>query len=102
MSLPFKEFTLGASAATAFIAIQTAKESQGSSTPYSYFAAIFVGTWMAQLLIWGVYVVLLYPLLLSPLRGLPEPEGSHWLHGQWKAIDKEPTGVPMRNWYVSS
>jgi len=100
MSAPFRTFTLGASGATAYVAISAAREPRGLPTSYSYLAAVFVGAWTIQLLAWGVYTVFLYPLLLSPLRGLPEPEGNHWLLGQWKVINKEPTGIPMKNWYV--
>ncbi|KAH7175310.1 cytochrome P450 [Dactylonectria macrodidyma] len=58
----------------------------------------FVALWLLGFTLWGVWVVWVYPLLLSPLRHLPEPSGNHWMMGQWFRIIREPSGMPMREW----
>ena len=61
----------------------------------------FAAAWAIQALAWAIWMVLLYPKLFSPLRGLPEPSGNSWFMGQFKTISAQPTGAPMREWYVS-
>ena len=60
----------------------------------------FTGLWIASLAAWGVWAVWIYPLFVSPLRHLPGPSGNHWFMGQAKKIMAEPSGVPMREWFV--
>ncbi len=61
----------------------------------------FAAIWAIQALAWAIWIVLLYPKLFSPLRGLPEPNGNSWFMGQFRTIMSQPTGAPMREWYVS-
>lgn len=45
-----------------------------------------------------LYRVLLYPLVLSPVRHLPTVKGGHWLLGQFLEIYRNPTGMPQIKW----
>ncbi|KAI8684130.1 hypothetical protein NCS57_00078500 [Fusarium keratoplasticum] len=58
----------------------------------------FTGLWTVGFVFWVVWAIWIYPLLVSPLRHLPEPSNNHWLLGQAKRIFAEPSGVPMREW----
>ncbi|KAK3301159.1 cytochrome P450 [Chaetomium fimeti] len=69
--------------------------------PVPGFLTAFAALLGTQVLAWAVWVVLLYPKLFSPLRGLPGPSGDSWFMGQWKTIVALPTGQPMRNWINS-
>lgn len=60
----------------------------------------FAFFWAFAMIAWAIWGVLVYPYLWSPLRGLPEPSGNHWLMGQGIRVLKEPTGWPMLEWYV--
>ena len=60
--------------------------------------AIFAAAWLLQLLLWLVGKVLLWPKLLSPLIGLPEPPNPSWFMGQYRRIREEPSGMPAREW----
>ena len=60
----------------------------------------FAALWLLGFVLWAVWAVWVYPLLLSPLRNLPEPSGNHWMMGQWFRIVREPSGMPMREWFV--
>lgn len=51
-----------------------------------------------QLAVWETYALFLYHRYFSPLRHLPQPDGNHWLMGQWFRIVKEPSGHPAREW----
>jgi hypothetical protein len=64
-----------------------------------YFTGLFFSAFFTQLFAWAVWAVLLYPKFFSPLIGLPEPPGNHWLMGQWKRISAEPSGAPAMDWY---
>ncbi|KAL5386229.1 hypothetical protein DPSP01_004311 [Paraphaeosphaeria sporulosa] len=44
---------------------------------------------------WGALV---YPLLFSPLRHLPQAPDANLIAGNWKRIFKEPSGEPQREW----
>lgn len=46
----------------------------------------------------SVYDVIVYPLLLSPLRHLPTPKGAHWFAGHFFEIFNNPTGTPQLKW----
>lgn len=70
------------------------------SSSKTYFARNFVLLWLAEVLVWGFYRAILWPYFLSPLRTLPEPPNSHWLHGQGPRIFRDAPGVPMRDWCV--
>ncbi|KAF2848656.1 cytochrome P450 [Plenodomus tracheiphilus IPT5] len=54
--------------------------------------------WMLFFAVKCVYGVLIYPLLLSPLRGLPSPPNAGILLGHFPRIFAEPTGEPQRDW----
>lgn len=62
------------------------------------FLGTFAKLWVAELGAWSIYAVFLYPFYFSPLVGLPEPEGSHWLLGQFQRIASDPSGAPMLDW----
>jgi hypothetical protein len=62
--------------------------------------SVLAKAYLAHVAGWVLYKVLVVPHYLSPLVGLPEPEGSHWLLGQFARIAKDPTGIPMREWYA--
>lgn len=53
---------------------------------------------LLEYLAWVVYAVILWPRYLSPLRHLPGPSGGSFLNGHFKAIRKEPSGIPARRW----
>src|SRR5690554_1044179 len=56
--------------------------------------------YLVQVAGWVVYRLVVYPHFFSPLIGLPEPKGSHWLLGEFARIGRDPTGIPMREWYA--
>lgn len=62
------------------------------------FAAYFVATFLAHVLGWAFWSIILYPKVFSPLIGLPEPKASSWYNGNWKEIQDQPTGKPMLEW----
>ena len=68
--------------------------------PGLYLVVNFALAWLAQFLVYALGSVFLWPKLLSPLRGLPEPKGGSWWNGQYARIAAEPTGIPMQDWYV--
>ena len=94
MGLPWKAFLASSAGAAMLLA------SLRSRWSVLFVAGIFTKACLVQFTGWVVYSVLLYPHFLSPLIGLPEPEGSHWLNGQFKRISKEKTGMPMLDWYA--
>lgn len=57
-----------------------------------------VALYFAQLFLFFLWTVLLYPRVFSPLRHLPQPGGNSFFMGQWSRIVKEPTGTPMIQW----
>jgi hypothetical protein len=93
-TMPWKTITL-TSAATTYLSVL--RESQWSRLQLT---GAFAGIWLIQTFCWVVWAVMIYPHYFSPLIGLPEPDGNHWLLGQWKRIAAEPSGVPMMDWYV--
>ena len=66
--------------------------------PQYGFFPVFAATWTALFLSWAAYAVIIYPNFLSPLRGLPEPSGNSFFHGQHTKIRRDPTGVPQLEW----
>lgn len=68
------------------------------STPV--FATYFTCSFIAYLVGWTLWTVILYPKVFSPLRGLPEPKSTSWFNGHWKKINAEPSGAPMLEWYL--
>jgi hypothetical protein len=66
--------------------------------PPTGFLAAFAALLVFQIFAWAVWVVILYPKLLSPLRGLPEPSGNSWLMGQFPELLAKPGGVPQMEW----
>ncbi|KAI0022398.1 cytochrome P450 [Xylariomycetidae sp. FL0641] len=67
----------------------------------SQFIRTFLGIAAAQVALWIVWVVVLWPKLFSPLRNLPEPPPGSFFFGQFWKIAREPTGIPMREWISS-
>lgn len=65
------------------------------------FSKYLVYSWLLSFLSYGVWGVLLYPKIFSPLIGLPEPTGGSWWNGQWEKIQKLSNGAPMLEWYLS-
>ena len=94
MPVPWKNTT--AFAAAGSLVLNWAKET-GSRWSLLRF---FVVLWLVGIMSWAIWAVWVYPLLVSPLRHLPQPRGSHWLYGQFKRIVAEPSGIPMREWFV--
>ncbi|PKS10552.1 hypothetical protein jhhlp_002306 [Lomentospora prolificans] len=92
MAPPWKAFTL-ASGAVAFT-LMSLKPAWSTS----YFLATFTKLWVVEIGAWVIYAVFLYPWYFSPLVGLPEPEGDHWLLGQFRRIARDPSGAPMLDW----
>ncbi len=66
--------------------------------PRLHLAVNFVLVWLGQLLLYAIYSVVLYPKLLSPLIGLPEPKNGSFWHGQYARIARDPSGRPMQDW----
>lgn len=64
------------------------------------FSNYLVYSWLLSFLSYGVWGVLLYPKIFSPLIGLPEPTGGSWWNGQWEKIQKLSNGAPMLEWYL--
>lgn len=64
----------------------------------SGFLGTFCGLWLSGVFLWVVWTVILYPKLFSPLRHLPSPPGGSFWNGHFDAINKHPTGIPMRDW----
>lgn len=62
------------------------------------FAGNFVAAWAVQLFIYAIWMVVLWPKLFSPLRGLPEPQNNSFFMGQFSRIYAEATGAPMLDW----
>lgn len=92
MAPPFKTFTI---ISGAFAFVLTSLRPQWS-TPY--LLGTFAKLWAAVMGAWAIYTIFLYPFYFSPLLRLPEPEGSHWLLGQFRRIADDPSGVPMLDW----
>jgi hypothetical protein len=92
MSFPWRVISLNAAATATFLALRSSEWSRLS------LVGSFAGAWVVQLLAWGVWAALLYPKLFSPLIGLPEPTGNHWLMGQYRRIADEPTAAPAQDW----
>jgi hypothetical protein len=95
MGLPWEIITTTAAIST--LSIAWAQDNWSRGQLLGHFSLF----WFASLSIWGVWAGWIYPLLVSPLRHLPGPSGNHWLMGQSKKIMAEPSGVPMREWYVN-
>ncbi|KAI1103980.1 cytochrome P450 [Jackrogersella minutella] len=64
----------------------------------SQFVGTFVATWALQVFFYGLWSLVLYPKLFSPLIGLPEPKGGSFFMGHFASIRAKPTGIPMREW----
>jgi hypothetical protein len=62
------------------------------------FVGNFIAIWLAQLFLYAIWSMILWPKLFSPLRGLPEPGNNSFLMGQYLRIAAEPTGAPMLDW----
>ncbi|RYO65006.1 hypothetical protein AA0113_g5602 [Alternaria arborescens] len=93
MAVP-KRFLLLASAAFSWFSQRYAPAVTISNGPIKNTTAIFAIALFSRLF-WSVIV---YPLFLSPLRGLPSPPNGHSLLGHYRRIFKDPTGEPQRDW----
>lgn len=49
-------------------------------------------------LVYYVYAVVIWPRFFSPMRHLPMPAGGSFFNGQFAAISKEASGIPLRRW----
>lgn len=83
---------VGATLATLWTSIPAGTWSLAAFPKYYLYACVLS---LAPL---GLWQVLLYPRLFSPLIGLPEPSGGSWWNGQWAKIHALPNGVPMQEW----
>ncbi|KAF7555624.1 hypothetical protein G7046_g6516 [Stylonectria norvegica] len=92
MSFPWENITAGAVMSTL-----TLNWAQGEWTK-SFLLVRFVGLWLVGFVLWVFWAIWVYPLLVSPLRHLPQPKDNHWLYGQGRRIVAEPSGIPMREW----
>ncbi|KAH9879678.1 hypothetical protein IAQ61_001497 [Plenodomus lingam] len=54
--------------------------------------------WFIQYAVKCVYNIIVYPLFLSPLRGLPQAPNGGILLGHFPRILADPTGEPHRDW----
>jgi len=93
MGIPWRVLALNSAAAAVFLAIRQEQWSKLS------LAGNFASAWLLQFSAYAVWSVFLYPWYFSPLIGLPEAAGGHWLLGHFRRISKEPTGVPHQDWY---
>jgi hypothetical protein len=59
---------------------------------YAFFAQVFV---------WSIYLIFIYPHFLSPLRHLPQPKGGIPFIGHSWALGKYGPGVLGRKWYFN-
>lgn len=94
MALPWPIITTGA--ALGSLALNWTREQRFRSVLLGSFVAL----WLVGLVLWGIWTIWIYPLFVSPLRKLPEPSGNHWIWGQFRRIIAEPSGKPMRAWFV--
>lgn len=94
MALPWENITVGAVLGS--VILNWAQSQWSKSALLGY----FLGLWLVGFVLWGIWAVWVYPLFVSPLRHLPEPSDNHWLWGQFKKIIAEPSGRPMREWFV--
>lgn len=62
------------------------------------FLVNFLLAFLCQSFAWALWDIVLYPNFFSSLIGLPEPGGSSWWNGQYKAIAALPSGVPQIGW----
>ena len=49
-------------------------------------------------LVYYIYAVVIWPRVFSPMRHLPMPPGGSFFNGQFAAISKDPSGIPLRRW----
>lgn len=94
MALPWENITVGAVLGSVILNWVQSQWSKSALLGY------FLGLWLVGFVLWGIWAVWVYPLFVSPLRHLPEPSNNHWLWGQFKKIIAEPSGRPMREWFV--
>ncbi|KAM0260482.1 hypothetical protein ACHAQJ_002714 [Trichoderma viride] len=75
-----------------------ATQNAWSRAPFIQAAAVL---WFAQLFLYGIWELFLYPNYFSPLRHLPTAPGAHWLLGHGKQVLAAKPGAPMREWALS-
>ncbi|KAJ4298898.1 hypothetical protein N0V90_004141 [Kalmusia sp. IMI 367209] len=93
MAIPKRAFVVAAAAITFFARRYAPWAVVTSSATWNVVVLSFVG--MLAQFCWSTLV---YPLLLSPLRHLPQPPGANLVIGHWKRIFKEASGEPQRDW----
>ncbi|KAL2422000.1 Cytochrome P450 monooxygenase FUM15 [Exophiala dermatitidis] len=87
-------FWLGSSLLASFLLVKYAPE-YTILRSYTWTAsAIFV----LCCLVYFTYSLTIYPRFVSPLRDLPTVPGGSFFGGQFPALIKEPSGVPLRRW----
>ena len=59
---------------------------------------LFLSLFVPGVVLNAIYSTLIYPLLLSPLRHLPQPADSHFLFGNFFKLMALPSGEPHREW----
>ncbi|KAF1952980.1 cytochrome P450 [Byssothecium circinans] len=96
MAIP-KRVVVLASAAMTWFTLRYAPQFAVSSGFLANTITLFV-VWVSARFCWGTIV---YPLFLSPLRGLPQPPGANLLLGHFGRIFKDPSGEPQRDWVDS-
>lgn len=95
MGLPWENITGGA--ATVTLALAWVQDDWSRLLLLKHFTKL----WAVGFVLWVVWAIWIYPLFVSPLRHLPEPSNNHWFLGQAKRIFAEPSGLPMREWFVN-
>ncbi|RFU76201.1 isotrichodermin c-15 hydroxylase cytochrome p-450 monooxygenase cyp65a1 [Trichoderma arundinaceum] len=75
-----------------------ATQASWSRAPFIQAAAAL---WFAQLVLYSIWELMLYPTLFSSLRHLPTPGGGHWLLGHGRKILAAKPGAPMREWALN-
>lgn len=89
------KFWAGSSLTAAVALVNIAPEFTVNQSVTKTATAFFFTQWLVYL----IYTVLLYPRYFSPFLHLPMvTEGNHPIMGQWYAITRESSGVPMRRW----
>ena len=63
----------------------------------NFFASLLI-VFPLHVIALAIWKVVLYPLIFSPLRHLPEPEGGSWLTGHASLLPDERSGEPMNDW----
>lgn len=85
-------------AATAAVGAALATFTLAGKWSLATFSKYYIYAWILSFIPLGLWEVILYPKVFSPLIGLPEPIGNSWWNGQWANIQALPNGAPMQQW----